>query len=713
MTALLLAAFLPGCLGGSEQPASNSGEKTVVKASDQQPAKDSPPEVTAPAPESVAAAETSPRPELTLPKLSPGLPEVIRLAQAQVGESVVLAYINKSAFAFNPSLEEILYLHDVGISEPVLTAILNRSRQQTDATAKLAEAQAAMTNSRPVAKAEIPALNPAPTITAPPPTVEPAPAPAQVVVQPVVYSQPVVISQPVFYNELSPYGTWIEVGGYGRCWQPTVAVVDLGWRPYHHRGRWLDTDAGWYWQSDYSWGWAPFHYGRWHQDRSCGWVWVPGNTWAPAWVSWRSSNNYCGWAPLPPAAGYGVGVGFSYHQSRVGVNFEFGLSSSHYTFVPIDRFCDRNPRQHFLPANQVTTVYQQTTIVNNYVTGNNNTVINHGVDHRAVVAASRTEIQKVAIRDTTAENARRVQPDRLVREGSSIAIFRPQMASLTPSSTATPAGRTEQGSAPAPSRPSNSNPAGITPRRDGGPTKPATVSSLNPPATESRTLTVPNGAPKALATPATVNSRPTPSLPLAPLVPATPKSPTVSQPGRLEQKKDAREPIASRQELERPELNRPPVGGQTTSQPAFKFQAPKVSSPATQPQLTVPTLLPPAPVATPAPVTLPSNRPRLSLPEPISRPEVQRPAPPARNVFQVPAAPSIQPSAPAPSIPQPSRPQNNSPAPASPPPSSGPHPSRPAVVAPPPASPAPSRPQPAAPAPGNGNDQRRPEKRNP
>src|SRR2546423_9736807 len=29
---------------------------------------------------------------------------------------------------------------------------------------------------------------------------------------------------------------------------------------------------------------------------------VPGDEWAPAWVSWRSSKDYVGWAPLPPEA---------------------------------------------------------------------------------------------------------------------------------------------------------------------------------------------------------------------------------------------------------------------------------------------------------------------------------------------------------------------------------------------------------------------------
>src|SRR5262249_3736866 len=107
-----------------------------------------------------------------------------------------------------------------------------------------------------------------------------------------------------FYDSMLPYGGWVTVPGYGLCWQPTVYVRNHNWRPYWDCGRWLYSDCGWYWQSDYSWGWAAFHYGRWFCDANRGWVWRPNRTWAPAWVSWRQSTAYCGWAPLPPTAHY-------------------------------------------------------------------------------------------------------------------------------------------------------------------------------------------------------------------------------------------------------------------------------------------------------------------------------------------------------------------------------------------------------------------------
>ena len=137
-----------------------------------------------------------------------------------------------------------------------------------------------------------------------------------------------------FYDTLAPYGSWINLAGYGLCWQPIVYVRNHDWRPYNDRGRWLYTDCGWYWQSDYSWGWAAFHYGRWFRDANAGWVWLPNRVWGPAWVSWRNSAEYAGWAPLPPSANFVPGVGFRFQNHAVNASFEFGLRRGLYTFVP-------------------------------------------------------------------------------------------------------------------------------------------------------------------------------------------------------------------------------------------------------------------------------------------------------------------------------------------------------------------------------------------
>lgn len=109
----------------------------------------------------------------------------------------------------------------------------------------------------------------------------------------------------VFYRELQPYGKWVPYGRYGRAWIPRV---ERDFRPYVTRGYWDYTEYGNTWVSDYEWGWAPFHYGRWAYDDLYGWLWLPDSEWAPAWVSWRYDDDYYGWAPLGPGVNINIHI---------------------------------------------------------------------------------------------------------------------------------------------------------------------------------------------------------------------------------------------------------------------------------------------------------------------------------------------------------------------------------------------------------------------
>ncbi len=100
-----------------------------------------------------------------------------------------------------------------------------------------------------------------------------------------------------FYQELAPYGQWIDAPQYGYVWSPNV---DGDFRPYYTSGHWVMTEYGNTWVSDFPWGWACFHYGRWTYDTYYGWLWIPGTDWGPAWVSWRYGDGFYGWAPLGP-----------------------------------------------------------------------------------------------------------------------------------------------------------------------------------------------------------------------------------------------------------------------------------------------------------------------------------------------------------------------------------------------------------------------------
>jgi hypothetical protein len=135
------------------------------------------------------------------------------------------------------------------------------------------------------------------------------------------------VSFQVFYDQLSPYGQWVDDVNYGYIWLPDAGPDFV---PYSSAGHWVFTDFGWTWVSDYDWGWAPFHYGRWDYDEYYGWFWVPGNEWGPAWVVWRRSDHYYGWSPMRP----GISLDIAYGQ-------EYRVPADRWVFVE-DRYIE-NP----------------------------------------------------------------------------------------------------------------------------------------------------------------------------------------------------------------------------------------------------------------------------------------------------------------------------------------------------------------------------------
>ena len=168
--------------------------------------------------------------------------------------------------------------------------------------------------------------------------------------QPAQAQVSVSISIGGFYDELSPYGRWIDCR-YGQCWVP--ARVKADWQPYSN-GQWVYTEYGWTWMSDDPWGGNPYHYGTWTTLDRYGWCWVPGTVWAPAWVTWSYSNSYVGWAPLPPTVVLGVS---GYAGSAVVVN------STQYVFVPMNRFVNTSVSSVRVSAQQNATIFRQTTSV--------------------------------------------------------------------------------------------------------------------------------------------------------------------------------------------------------------------------------------------------------------------------------------------------------------------------------------------------------------
>lgn len=175
----------------------------------------------------------------------------------------------------------------------------------------------------------------------------------------------------VFYRRLAPYGEWVWLNGQ-YVWVPDVGPR---WRPYTI-GRWVYTDRyGWMWVSDEPFGWAVYHYGRWGYSNRVGWFWVPGHRWAPAWVSWRRSNNYLAWAPLPPTADEGLGINISINIGAIPDYYWQAVPDQYFLADDLERriVWDRRRIDPILRETQPlgnVTVVNNTTVVNNVVNVN-------------------------------------------------------------------------------------------------------------------------------------------------------------------------------------------------------------------------------------------------------------------------------------------------------------------------------------------------------
>jgi hypothetical protein len=148
-----------------------------------------------------------------------------------------------------------------------------------------------------------------------------------------------------FFDKLAPHGEWIWTPEHGWVWHPRGVWAD--WRPYTY-GQWVYTEHGWTWSSYFPWGWAAFHYGTWAYLDYIGWVWVPGTVWAPAWVMWRYSNAYIGWAPI--MAGYDLWWGWAYYP----------VYYDHWTFIGWGHFHHSHPHHHYVSRRGVYDAFRHT-----------------------------------------------------------------------------------------------------------------------------------------------------------------------------------------------------------------------------------------------------------------------------------------------------------------------------------------------------------------
>lgn len=211
-----------------------------------------------------------------------------------------------------------------------------------------------------------------------------------------------------FYDDLAPYGNWVQRPQYGWVWRPHVERSS--WRPYED-GHWAWTDEGWTWISDEPYGWATYHYGRWYDDPDYGWEWIPGEEWAPAWVSWQESDDYIGWAPLPPSVSF-----------RPGVTLNVRLSPDLYVFVPSRQFLAPRVVDYVVPRAQYGRIFPRTRNVTRY-NRINNRIFNQGVAVERIQRVTGRTVTRYQITDERGNDRHRGA--RIVQ--NRVTVFRPQV----------------------------------------------------------------------------------------------------------------------------------------------------------------------------------------------------------------------------------------------------------------------------------------------
>ena len=237
------------------------------------------------------------------------------------------------------------------------------------------------------------------------------------------------VSYEFFYDNLSPYGDWVEVGDYGTCWRPRD--VDSDWAPYTD-GYWSYTDAGWTWVSYEDFGDITYHYGRWVRTDDVGWCWVPDYEWGPAWVSWRKNDDYVGWAPLPPEARWRPSVGFS-----VWVDETCDIGPSYYNFCPTVDFGAPVIRSVCVPRARCISLFGGTVNITNITYNSyNRHVFCGGPDYAYVNRVVRRPVPTLKLVQNTTiinnnitiiNNKKVVRAPRNVIAGNTLQVFSPKV----------------------------------------------------------------------------------------------------------------------------------------------------------------------------------------------------------------------------------------------------------------------------------------------
>jgi hypothetical protein len=223
-----------------------------------------------------------------------------------------------------------------------------------------------------------------------------------------------------FYDALDPYGEWIEIDRYGYAFRPNTNQIAM-WRPYTDGG-WVYTEYGWTWRSNEPFGWATYHYGRWARLPRLGWVWIPGTEWGPAWVSWRRSTDYVGWAPLPPDA-------WSARGFNAGVDSYFDIGPGLYTFLRVVDFGEPTYLGHVVEPERNVAIINNTVNITKtvYKTVNNKmTIVNEGPDIAVINRDARRPVEQLKV-----QRVNTARPDAAKVQAGMLQVVAPELKKAT------------------------------------------------------------------------------------------------------------------------------------------------------------------------------------------------------------------------------------------------------------------------------------------
>jgi hypothetical protein len=135
-------------------------------------------------------------------------------------------------------------------------------------------------------------------------------------------------------------------------------------------------------------------------------MWLPEYDWAPAWVVWRSSDSYYGWAPIGPGINFSIGFG------------SYTPPDYYWSFVPCRYITSPVVYNYYVSSQQNTTIIHNTTIINNYRTSG-------GPSRNVFVGGPRrndvqrfTNVTPVKFRESS-------KPGRMQAKGGEVVTYKP------------------------------------------------------------------------------------------------------------------------------------------------------------------------------------------------------------------------------------------------------------------------------------------------